>query len=41
MKVLAVGTCCVDVYPQKNLVTPGGEALNIAVQLSSRGDVEV
>jgi fructoselysine 6-kinase len=41
MKILAMGTCCVDVYPQKNVVTPGGEALNIAAQLSSRSDVDV
>lgn len=41
MKILAIGTCCVDVYPQKNIVTPGGEALNIAAQLSSRTDVEI
>ena len=40
MKILAIGTCCVDVYPQKNVVTPGGEALNIAAQLSSRDDVD-
>jgi fructoselysine 6-kinase len=41
MKILAMGTCCVDVYPQKGVVTPGGEALNIAAQLSSRNDVVV
>ena len=41
MKILALGTSCVDVYPQKNIVTPGGEALNIAAQLSYRDDVEV
>lgn len=41
MKILALGTCCVDVYPQKEVITPGGEALNIAAQLSLRDDVEV
>ena len=41
MKVLAVGTCCADVYPAKGVVRPGGEALNIAVQLSQRADTEV
>ena len=41
MKILALGTSCVDVYPQKEIITPGGEALNIAAQLSIRGDVEV
>jgi sugar/nucleoside kinase (ribokinase family) len=41
VKILAIGTCCVDVYPQKNVVTPGGEALNIAAQLSSRTDVDI
>ena len=41
LKILAVGTCCVDVYPQKDVITPGGEALNIAAQLSTRDDVEV
>ena len=40
-KLLAMGTCCVDVYPQKDVVTPGGEALNIAAQLSERKDVAV
>lgn len=39
MNIMALGTCCVDVYPQKGVVTPGGEALNIAAQLSLRGDV--
>ena len=39
--ILAIGTCCVDVYPQKSTVTPGGEALNIAVQLSDQEDVKV
>jgi len=41
MKILALGTSCVDVYPQKNIVTPGGEALNIAVHLSLREDAQV
>ena len=41
MKVLTLGTCCVDVYPEKAMITPGGEALNIAAQLSHRNDVEV
>ncbi len=41
MKILAIGTCCVDVYPQKQVITPGGEALNSAVHLSSRDDVAV
>lgn len=41
MKLLALGTCCVDVYPQKQRVTPGGEALNVAIQLSERDDVDV
>jgi len=41
MKILALGTCCVDVYPSKGVTTPGGEALNIAVQLSFRSDVQV
>ena len=40
-KLLAMGTCCVDVYPQKEVVTPGGEALNIAAQLAGREDVTV
>ena len=41
MKILALGTCCVDVYTQKEITTPGGEALNIAVQLSTRKDLQV
>ena len=41
MKILAIGTCCVDVYPEKGVVRPGGEALNISVQLSLRADVQV
>lgn len=41
MKILALGTACVDVYPQKDIVTPGGEALNIAAQLSFSEDVDV
>jgi fructoselysine 6-kinase len=41
MIILALGTSCVDVYPQKEIITPGGEALNIAAQLSDRPDVEV
>jgi fructoselysine 6-kinase len=41
MKILALGTSCVDVYPQKEVVVPGGEALNISAHLSFRGDVEV
>lgn len=41
MNILALGTSCVDVYPQKNTITPGGEALNIAVHLSFRDDVQV
>jgi fructoselysine 6-kinase len=41
MKILALGTSCVDVYPQKEIMTPGGEALNIAAQLSDRDDVQV
>ena len=40
-KILAMGTCCVDIYPQKSAITPGGEALNIAVQLSDRDDVDI
>ena len=40
-KILALGTCCVDLYPQKSTITPGGEALNIAAQLSNRDDVDV
>ena len=39
MNILAIGTCCVDVFPQKDIVTPGGEALNISVHLSMREDV--
>jgi fructoselysine 6-kinase len=31
----------VDVYPEKDVITPGGEALNIAAQLSRREDLEV
>lgn len=41
LKILALGTSCVDVYPQKGIVTPGGEALNIAAQLSLRTDVQI
>ena len=41
MKILALGTSCVDVYPQKETLTPGGEALNNAVHLSLREDVQV
>lgn len=41
MKILALGTSCVDLYPQKNIVTPGGEALNISAHLSRRDDVDV
>ena len=41
MNVLTLGTCCVDVYPEKAMITPGGEALNIAAQLSHREDVNV
>jgi fructoselysine 6-kinase len=41
MKILALGTSCVDVYPQKEIITPGGEALNVAAQLSNRTDVQV
>jgi hypothetical protein len=29
MKILALGTSCVDVYPQKEIVAPGGEALGV------------
>jgi fructoselysine 6-kinase len=41
MKILALGTSCVDVYPQKEVIAPGGEALNISAHLSFRDDVEV
>jgi fructoselysine 6-kinase len=41
MNILAMGTCCVDVYPEKGVVTPGGEALNISAQLALRDDVKV
>jgi fructoselysine 6-kinase len=40
-RLLALGTCCVDVYPDKNELRPGGEALNIASQLSGRADATV
>ena len=40
MNILALGTSCVDVYPQKDIVTPGGEALNISAHLSFRDDVQ-
>jgi hypothetical protein len=41
MKILALGTSCVDVYPQKGVGAPGGEPLNISAHLSFRGDVEL
>ena len=41
MRILALGTSCVDVYPQKEIIAPGGEALNISAHLSFRDDVEV
>ena len=40
MRIVALGTSCVDVYPQKETVTPGGEALNIAAHLSVRPDCD-
>lgn len=41
MKVLALGTSCVDVYPQKDTIFPGGEALNISIHLSYRKNLDL
>lgn len=38
MKIVALGTSCVDIYPQKETVTPGGEALNIAAHIAPKTD---
>jgi len=41
MKVLAMTCCCVDVFPEKNSVAAGGNALNLAVACSKTGKAEV
>lgn len=40
-KIVAMGTCCVDVYPQKSTIRAGGETLNIAAQLSRTDDIDI
>lgn len=41
MKILAMTCCCVDVFPEKNTVVAGGNALNLAVACSKTGKAGV
>ena len=40
-KILAMTCCCVDVFPEKNIVNAGGNALNAAASCSKTGKTEV
>lgn len=40
-KILALTCCCVDVFPEKNIVNAGGNALNVAVSCSKTKKADV
>ncbi|MDR0306370.1 MAG: PfkB family carbohydrate kinase [Chitinispirillales bacterium] len=39
-KVLALTCCCVDIFPQKNIISAGGNALNVAASCSKSQKAE-
>ena len=41
MKIAAMTVCCVDIYPQQNILRVGGESLNFATQCRRSGVEEV
>jgi fructoselysine 6-kinase len=40
-KVLALSCCCVDFFPEKNIINVGGNALNVAVSCVKTGKADV
>jgi len=41
MKILALACCCVDVYPEKDIICAGGSSLNVAVSCSKTCKADV
>ncbi|MDD5020809.1 MAG: hypothetical protein PHR82_01580, partial [Endomicrobiaceae bacterium] len=41
MKILAMTCCCVDVFPEKDSVVAGGNALNLVVVCSKTNKADV
>ena len=40
-KILALSCCCVDFFPEKNIINAGGNALNVAVSCVKTGKADV
>lgn len=40
-RILAMSCCCVDVFPEKGIISAGGNALNVAANCSKTGKAEV
>jgi len=40
-KIIALSCCCVDVFPEKNIINVGGNALNVAVSSIKTGKANV
>jgi len=40
-KILALSCCCVDFFPEKNIINVGGNALNVAVSCVKTGKADV
>jgi hypothetical protein len=40
-KILTMACCCVDIFPEKNIVNAGGNALNVAVSCSKTSKADV
>ena len=40
-KILALSCCCVDVFPEKDIINVGGNALNVAASCSKTGNADV